>query len=122
MPVENGPNVVREMQRLLREQMEAQSEISARVRRACGTISQKLETENARLCESQTAEADGPFELNLRLESEGRAIAECRVFTGLNGIAYFDDGREPQPMDATTQESFEKALTEFSARALKAAA
>ncbi|MGE0044707.1 MAG: hypothetical protein AB7J28_02280 [Hyphomonadaceae bacterium] len=119
MSVESNP--VREMQRLLEEQMQAQSEISDRVRKACGSVARKLKAENLSLCESETMAADGPFELNLRLESEGRAIAECRVFTGLNGVAYFDDGREPQPIDQPTQESFEKALADFTARALKAA-
>lgn len=117
-----SPNPVHELQDLLAEQMKAQSEVSARVRRACGTLAKRLRAQHARLTESPAAEGDDAFELNLLLEAEtGKAIAECRVFTGLDGAAYFDDGREPVRIDAPTQESFERALADFSERALKAA-
>ena len=117
-----SPNPVHEMQDLLAEQMKAQADISARVRQACGTLARRLEEKHVRLTESPAAEGDDAFELNLLLEAEtGKAIAECRVFTGLDGAAYFDDGRAPVRIEAPTQESFERALAEFSERALKAA-
>jgi hypothetical protein len=116
-----GASAESDARRILDEQIKAQLEVSRHFRRACGKVSEKLFAElQVRITESPTPEDHGPFESNARLESlDGRAIAECRVFTGLNGVAYFVGAGPPEELEAATPERLEQALTQFSERALK---
>ncbi|MBL8548673.1 MAG: hypothetical protein JNJ73_01715 [Hyphomonadaceae bacterium] len=122
--IEGGEAEFSDARQIVDEQIKAQLEVSRHFRLACGKVSEKLFSElKVRLTEAPTPDEDGQFEANATLAAEdGKAIAECRVFTGLNGVTYFVAGKAaPKALEATTPEHLEQTLAEFSERALKRA-